>query len=315
MAADDWREIAAQAYSAFGAGSLVDAASHFERLLQRVPDDPEFHYMQGLTHKYLRAWDVSLRENLRSLALRAEPDEASSWNAGIAATALGDWAEARRQWTACGIRLPEGKGAIEADYGMVAMRLNAWDNGETLYARRIDPARARILNVPLPESGYRYGDLVLHDGASLGTRTVDGRDVPVFNVIERLERSAFATFAAFIVCDDPAAMQAVSETDDRAIAHVEDWTESVRTICLQCSYGAQHVHAAPLAAGAWNPKRSIGIAASSRGAVSRVLETWQRRGIRIEGVETRDFPLPSPPDGVVWWDAPRQPEPDTASNA
>lgn len=308
MTSSDWRDVAALAYEAFDAGKLGEAARHFARLLKLVPEGPEFHYMQGLTHKYLRAWDVSLRENLRSQALRAEPHEASQWNAAIAATALGDWAEARRQWTACGIRLPEGKGPIESDYGFVAMRLNAWDNGETLYARRIDPARARLLNVPLPDSGYRYGDLVLHDGASLGTRTVDGREVPVFNVIERLERSEFATFAAFIVCDDPAAIDAVSETDDPAIAHVEDWTGSLRSICLQCSYGTQHVHAKAVPSGIWNPNRNIGIAAKSRAAVSRALDAWQRRGIRIGAVETRDFPLPSPPDGVVWWDEPGRPE-------
>lgn len=52
--------------------------------------------MQGLTHKYLRDWPVSLHHNLRSQALRDERDEASLWNAGIAATALGDWAQARR---------------------------------------------------------------------------------------------------------------------------------------------------------------------------------------------------------------------------
>lgn len=37
---------------------------------------------------------------------------------------------------------------------------------DTLYARRIDVVRARprLLNVPLPESGYRCGDVV-HDGS------------------------------------------------------------------------------------------------------------------------------------------------------
>jgi hypothetical protein len=54
---------------------------------------------------------------------------------------------------------------------------------------RIDPVRVRIDNVPLPESGFRFGDIVLHDGASTGHRTYGERQVPVFNAMQRLRAS------------------------------------------------------------------------------------------------------------------------------
>src|SRR5512143_2143122 len=96
---DDHADVARQAYDAFEAGRLREAARHFAELVRLVPDYPAYHYMQGLAHKYLREWRPSLESNLRAIALRnGEDDNASHWNAGIAATALGDWEEARRQW-------------------------------------------------------------------------------------------------------------------------------------------------------------------------------------------------------------------------
>ena len=65
---------------------------------------------------------------------------------------------------------------------------------------RIDPVRARLINVPLPDSGYRYGDIVLHDGASTGKRRFHQSIVPVFNAMQRMETSEFQTFAVFATC-------------------------------------------------------------------------------------------------------------------
>lgn len=78
-------------------------------------------------------------------------DEAAWWNLGIAATALGEWREARTAWRACGIEIPEGDGPPDLDFGLVPVRLDPAGCGEVVWCRRIDPARAVIRNVPLPE--------------------------------------------------------------------------------------------------------------------------------------------------------------------
>ena len=225
--ASDWESVASQAYGAFDAGNLKEAANHFEELLRLVPDNPAYHYMLGLAHKYLRNWHASLQNNLRTQALRRKPDEASIWNAGIAATALGDWVEVRRQWKKGGLKMPKGDGPIEGDFGVASVRLNPWGDGETVFARRIDPVRARLLNVPLPESGFRFLDIVLHDGASTGTREIDGRNVPVFNVMERLEPSDFKTYTAFVTCEDPKELAPLLETGAPGLGFIEDWTGSM----------------------------------------------------------------------------------------
>lgn len=293
-----------RAYAAWDAGELKEASRHFAELLRREPGSAGYHYMQGLAHKYLRDWPVSLHHNLQSQALRHEPDEASLWNTGIAATALGDWAEARRAWAACGMTLPGEEGPIEGDFGIACVRLNPWGEGETMFARRIDPVRARLLAVPLPESGYRCGDIVLNDGASTGRRRYGDGTVPVFNAMERLVTSEFRTFAAFVSCPAEADIDELLDATLPGVLHSEDWT-SMRYYCLRCSYGVPHGHE-EAAEDAWTPERNLGIAAQSRRSVEKLLADWQSMGSdrRVEGIESREHPLPAPEDGTVWWRGP-----------
>jgi tetratricopeptide (TPR) repeat protein len=166
---DDPAELEQAAYAAYDAGQLGAAAHAFARLAALDPDHGHFHYMQGLAHKYRREWHECLAANLRAIAL-APDDQPALWNAAIAATALGDWATARKCWRQAGVRIKAGKQEIVEPTATACVRLNAWSQGETVFAQRIGPARAMVLNVPLPESGYRYGDLVLNDGADTGWR-------------------------------------------------------------------------------------------------------------------------------------------------
>ena len=236
------RVLHARAYAQSDDGNLHEASRCFGELLEAEPDNPYYHYMRGLAHKYLRDWPTSLHHNQRAIALQDEKDESSLWNAGIAATALGNWPETRRLWALCGINVPKGAGPIEGDFGVASMRLNAWDSGETVFGRRIDVVRARLLNVPFPESGYRFGDIVLHDGASTGTRQCGDQVVPVFNVLERLTPSPFKTFTVFVGCQGPEDMQALLGATAPGIGFCEDWTANIRYYCVRCSYGTVHAH-------------------------------------------------------------------------
>ena len=125
-----------QAYQAFDSGNLKTATELFAKLVKACPEDSAYHYMLGLAAKYRRDWATSLRANQRAIERSAEFDEAAHWNAAIAATALHDWPAARRLWAACGIGIPEGEGEICANFGAAVLRLNAWEDGECVYARR-----------------------------------------------------------------------------------------------------------------------------------------------------------------------------------
>lgn len=112
-------------------------------------------------------------------AIQLAPDdcEGPRWNAGIAATALGDWPTARASWRGQGLPIPDGEGPIDMQLGLCSLRVAGDDAVETVFAQRIDPCRARIESVPLPESGRRYGDVILHDGEARGRRVVGSRNI------------------------------------------------------------------------------------------------------------------------------------------
>ena len=304
-AGEEIRGLQQRARAAYDAGQLQEARQLYARLVELRPDGDAFHFRLALVHKYLREWPASLAHNLRALDLSGEHDEGSSWNAGIAATALGDWTQARRQWTACGIDLDPGDGPIEENFGPIGLRLNPWSGSETVFARRIDPARARISNVPLPWSGHRYGDVVLHDGAQVGERRYFEHHVPVFNELQRLEPSPFTTFTAFVTCDSDDELEALSQLTAPGVALAEDWTAGLRNKCLRCTYGIPHQHQRH-AAGAddWNPDRTLGIAAENEASVRALLDAWvgeSRSRRRVDAIVVREQPAPELPGAGAWW--------------
>lgn len=302
----DIAELSDQAYAAWNRGELHLASRHFASLLDHDPKHESWHYMRGLVHKYLRDWPTSLRHNLTALELSNEPDDATCWNAGIAATALGNWNEARRLWSLCGITLPGTEGPVDGDFGVVSIRLNAWGRGETLFARRIDIVRSRLLNVPLPESGYRFGDIVLHDGAKTGSRFDGETEVPVFNALERLTPSEFQTFTVFVECNSQTGLDALLNATAPGIGFSEDWTSGITYYCLRCSYNVPHRHKPADNRREWQTDRTLGIAAQSRRSVEKLLHDWASPGSgrRIVAIESRETAVSAPEDGHVWWTGP-----------
>jgi tetratricopeptide (TPR) repeat protein len=309
---EDIRDLQSRAAAAFEQGRLAEAKELYGRLVALRPNGDAFHFRLALAHKYLRDWPQALRHNLESLRLAGEPDEGASWNAGIAATALGDWAEARRQWTAIGIELDAGDGPIEENFGPIGLRLNPWATPETVFAQRIDPARARITNVPLPESGHRYGDIVLHDGAQVGERHYFDHTVPVFNGLQRLAVSDFATYTVFVGAVGDEDVEALQRMRVDGVALVEDWTAALKRRCLRCAYDIPHKHHWLDAGGNdWNPDRTLGIAARQDEGLRRLLEAWvadapERR--RLDAIQCRELPAPEFTAGRAWWksDQPRK---------
>jgi tetratricopeptide (TPR) repeat protein len=110
-------------------------------------------YNLGLVRKHQRRWPESLSCNLRAAALDPT-DEAAWWNAGIAATALGEWATARRAWAAFGIELPPDDGEITMRLGPTPIRLNADGNGEVVWCARIDAETVIALIQYIEDQNY-----------------------------------------------------------------------------------------------------------------------------------------------------------------
>lgn len=268
------------------AGDVAGAEAAYRAAIAAAPGWPAPIYNLGLLYKYERLWQESLEYNSRAAELQPD-DQASWWNLGIAATALSNWAEARRAWAACGIEVPAGDGPPELNWGRTPVRLNPNTEGEVVWARRLDPARARIENVPLPLSGFHWGDIVLTDGAVEGERVVNGRTFPVFNVLQLWRASNFRTFIMELATTDAAAVAALERCAHEHGGAAEDWGTCTSILCRDCSYGRPHEHVDA----ASNPAHPhCGLAARDHAHADEIIAAW----------------LASSPsaDLTIWYEAP-----------
>jgi hypothetical protein len=180
-----WRQTTDRAFTLIGSGRLEDAGALLVRAADLEPWLSDSWFNLALLHKFRRDWEQARAAGLRAVALLdRNPGAPDWWNLGIAATALQDWALARRSWQAYGLRLPQGEGPVSLDFGTTPVRLSPEGESEVVWGRRLDPARVEVLSIPLPSSGRRWGEVVLHDGTPHGERVADGVPYPVFDEIE-----------------------------------------------------------------------------------------------------------------------------------
>lgn len=221
-----------------------DAAGAEAAYLAAMAADPAWAapvYNLGLLYKYQARWRESLEYNQRAAHLN-EQHEGAWWNLGIAATALGSWSEARRAWAQCGMKVPPGDGPPDFNFGSTPVRLDPDGDGEVVWAHRIDPARAEILSVPLPESPHNAGAIVLTDGAADGYRKVGQVEYPVFNMLAVLQPSTLRKYIIELASVDSAAVEALERLATKHGGAAEDWGRSTNILCAKCSRGVPHEH-------------------------------------------------------------------------
>lgn len=228
-------------------------------------------YNLGLQAKYRGEWQASLLFNDRASSLDPD-DQASWWNLGIAATALKDWATAQRAWNGCGIGLDKGVDEISMPPVTACVRLNPSSSGEVVWGTRIDPARILILNVPLPNSGRHFRDILLNDGSPAGTRQSGEQEYPVFDELGVWQPSMYSTFQSSLSIADRNAEQRLIELCNESDIGLEDWG-TVRILCASCSQGSPVQHNCPVNESRENAS-NYGFGATSRETLVQVLSTW-----------------------------------------
>jgi hypothetical protein len=238
-----------------------------DEMTRALPESFHAWYEAGLYAKAVRDWELCAARNRRAVTLFTAEVGAdfggtnpAAWNYGIAATALGDWTTARQAWTSYGVPgLDAETGPIDTDYGRVPIRLNPdrpslalqqvphFGVTEVVWCWRRSPAHAVIASVPLPESGHRFGDVVLHDGQPQGTRRLGDRPVSVFDELAKLEDSRTPTWRAVVTGASPKAVDALAALAGTRGLGVDTWS-GIDMLCAECSYGmpgAGHHHEHP----------------------------------------------------------------------
>lgn len=249
------------------------AVELFQKCTEQSPDWSTPHYNLGLSHKNLHNWQACSDANLRAHELDPA-DEATQWNLAISSVALSDWERAGLAFRAIGMTLPESPPPWDLKLGLIPIRVNPKDQPEVVWCHRLDPVRAQITNVPLPECQRRFGDIVLNDGAPNGYRQLKGREVPVFDELELLEVSPFATFEVLCSSESNVAQGLEALLQEHQI-EVENWAESVRFLCRACSEGRPHEHHDHELEPVSGEMIRLGLAARSEEEVKRVLDLWK----------------------------------------
>jgi len=257
------------------AGRLDGALSLYLQATEIDPTYASAWYNAALIYKWRHEWASALTCSIQAADHDSSNDASILWNLGIAASALGSWTHALRAWKGLGIPIETGDdGSPRLNIGVTPIRLLSADgSGEVVWADRFDPVRARILNIPTPESGHRWWDVVLHDAEPKGKRERDGQFLSVFNALERLVPSSAATWAVDLEAPAPEDVEALVQTFHESDDHAQDWSDSLEIICKACSEGTPHEHS-PAPARVWTLKRSFGIATEAPGRAEEILSSW-----------------------------------------
>ena len=262
-------------------GNIFDAQRLYRKTAKIAPDWAAPYFNLGLLSKHQRLWEESLAYNAQALE-RDASHEGARWNQGIAATALGKWEIARAAWKAYGIDVPVGDGPIMMALGAVVIRLEGDEGVETVWASRIDPARAILDSIPLPESGHCHGDVVLHDGEPLGYRTLGDRKVTVFNALALLKPSELSTYEAVVFVETKSDLDALQETLTSQDIVNENWATETHILCKACSEGTPHSHPMPeRGPREFSPgEYSFGIAAKEKSLFENLINDWASKPCR-----------------------------------
>jgi hypothetical protein len=262
--------------AALARGDYEQAARAYEAAVVHDGTRASTWFNLGLAHKLRRDWRASMDANRRAAELDPRND-ASFWNCGVAATALRDWSTARWAWRGIGLDPGEGVGPPEMGLGLTPVRLDPADVGEVVWGTRLDPCRVRIDNVPLPESGHRWRDVVLHDVVPHGTRLAWEREWAVFDELIRMDPTDEPTWEAEVTVPTDDDLDDIQRRLSDADLGVEDWS-TVRLLCKRCSESSPHAHGSgddP------NPIRLVvrrfGFA-GPRGRIERALGEWLEAG-------------------------------------
>ena len=231
-----------RAYLAWEQGDWAAAGPLLEQAAAEA-DDAEaaaLWFDAALAYKFLRDWPRAYELGLKAAALvERGAGEPAYWNLGIAATALREWETARDAWAAFGIELPPGDGDLRINFGMTPIRLEPDGAGEVVWAQRICPTRAIIRSIPMV-CDRGFGDVILHDGAPNGERTVGDRQYPVFDEIQVWQSADIPTWMVDISAD-AAGYERLVELFGTQEYGIEA-SNNVKPVCSCCSKGSVEQH-------------------------------------------------------------------------
>ncbi len=242
-----------------------NAVKLYKRIAKEARNWAAPHIRLGDIYKYRQEWKPALYYNKKAVSLDAG-NQSAWWNVGIAATALKKGRLARNVWAKFGFSTDE------PSLKPASVRLFYRGKFEILCVSCLGPARGIIRSVPSPESGRRYGDIVLMDGVVQGFHSSDAHRLSVYEELGLLRHSHYRTFSCVLQSAGKKDVEILEQLCREDNLGFEVWDNASRTLSSQY-FGAApeyYVHH-------FEPQSEllVAVAAPDQEAAQRVLDAWK----------------------------------------
>lgn len=254
-------------------GDVYNAVKLYKRVMKLAPEWDKPYYHLSIIYKYRNEWKPSLHYSQKAIEINPTEEDAW-WNLAIAATALKKWQAASDAWNQLGYDVHDQKIRAETELQMIALRINR-QQPEIVWARSLDPARARIESIPHPSSGRRYAEVVLHDGKQQGWYVADGKQFPVFDELQQVESSKYHTYAVLLDTPQRDAAETLGQLCYNEDLGFENWSNLTRLHIPENTNRLPEYYSTSFSTKEASEVQLVAIAALNVRAVRRILQTWR----------------------------------------
>jgi tetratricopeptide (TPR) repeat protein len=178
------------------AGDVEAAIPLLDRVIAARPGAMNARLVRARCAREKADWATMLARLDEAIDLGAEAGLAD-WDRMIAATMLGAWDKVRASAARVGMEL-EGEGEIDDARGPCRVRFELDGEHEDLFALRTGPVTARVVQMSVPPSKQRYGEVVVFEPKPLNpppvTEEEKKRPMWTYPVIAQLRPSAQRVF-------------------------------------------------------------------------------------------------------------------------
>ncbi|MEL6941725.1 MAG: hypothetical protein AAFO82_03580 [Bacteroidota bacterium] len=249
-------------------GDVYYATKLYRAAIKLSPDNC-FPYQQlSKIYRQRREWKPTLYYSEE--AIKRNTQEKIIWNnLATAATALSKWKLAR-------ITLQKISAAVPAHTAQpIPIRIHTrLRRSEIVWALPLQQLCAKIISIPSPESGRRYGEILLYDWKSEERQIIGKKAHHVFLEIERLKKSFYRTFSVLLHTDQSSAIQKLAELCRDQELGFENWSTLQHQLVTQDENRAAEYHESTSQENNL-AYQLIAIAALEKRQVKKILKIWK----------------------------------------
>ncbi|MEN0047305.1 MAG: hypothetical protein AAF806_09625 [Bacteroidota bacterium] len=249
-------------------GDVYHATKLYKAVIKIAPENG-FPYQQlSKIYRQRREWKPTLYYSEE--AINKKVHDQDIWNnLAMAATALRKWKLAKKALQKVTVNVPVHS------FQPIPIRIHTrTKRSEIVWALPLEALCAKIISIPSPESGRRYGEIVLYDWKSKEKQIVSQKTHRVFLEIERFKKSFYRTFSVLIHTDNASSIQKLAELCHNQQLGFENWSNLQHQLATQSENRAAEYYEST------QQEQDLGyqliaIAALEKQEVREVLKVWQ----------------------------------------